>query len=152
MMSSRFLCKHADAFASIAPAAGTGCTFTGSDTPSEQIDVLYMHGTKDALVSFSAGTAQRDALIAAWKMTGETVVGSDAVYKWSRWKSPTGTTFEFIQHDYQAKSFILKGHCYPGSKDKGTEPGQLFPFNCTDTTAFTWGDVVMQFFIAHPRK
>jgi polyhydroxybutyrate depolymerase len=153
MMSSRFLCKHADVFASIAPAAGTGCSFTGADTPSMQIPVLYMHGTSDALVSFSAGTAQRDALIAAWKMTGETVVDSDAKHKHSRWTNASGTTFEFIQHDYQASSFVLRGHCYPGSKDlKGGEPGQLFGFACTDAAAFTWGDVVMQFFVDHPRK
>ena len=153
MMSSRFLCQHADAFASIAPAAGTGCSFSGSDTPSVQIPVLYMHGTSDALVAFSAGTAQRDALIAAWKMTGETVVASDAKFKHSRWTNATGVTFEFIQHDYQASSFVLKGHCYPGSKDlSGGEPGQLFGFACTDAAAFTWGDEVMKFFVAHPRK
>ena len=153
MMSSRFLCKHADAFASIAPAAGTGCSFSGSDKPSVEIPVLYMHGTTDALVAFSAGTAQRDALIAAWKMTGETVVASDAKFKHSRWTNAAGTTFEFISHDYQASSFVLKGHCYPGSKDlKGGEPGQLFGFACTDAAAFTWGDVVMKFFVDHPRK
>jgi len=153
MMSSRFLCKHADLFASIAPAAGTGCTFKGTDTPSQEIPVLYLHGTTDALVSFSLGTAQRDALIAAWKMTGETVVSSDTQHKWSRWTNASGTTFEFIQHNYEASSFVLKGHCYPGSKDlKGGEPGQLFGFACVGTSAFTWGDVVMKFFVDHPRK
>ncbi|MEO7095816.1 MAG: hypothetical protein ABI175_21330 [Polyangiales bacterium] len=153
MMSSRFLCKHADVFASIAPAAGTGCTFAGSDTPSVEIPVFYMHGTSDALVAFSAGTAQRDALVAAWKMSGETVIASDAKYKHTRWTNAAGTTFEFIQHDYQASSFVLKGHCYPGSPDlKGGEPGQLFGFACTDAAAFTWGDVVMRFFLDHPRK
>src|SRR5262249_3237837 len=34
MMSSRFLCQHADVFASIAPVAGTGCTFAPGDIPS----------------------------------------------------------------------------------------------------------------------
>jgi hypothetical protein len=153
MMSSRFLCKHAGTFASIAPAAGTGCSFTGTDTPSVEVPVLYMHGTTDALVSFAAGTAQRDALIAAWKMTGETIVASDGKYKHTRWTNAAGTTFEFIQHGYQASSFVLRGHCYPGSKDlAGGEPGQLFGFACTDAAAFTWGDVVMKFFLDHPRK
>lgn len=151
MMSSRFLCKHADVFASIAPGAGTGCSFSGSDTPARQIDVLYMHGTKDALVPFSQGTAQRDALVAAWGMGSETTVESDGAHTWSRWTNASGTTFEFIQHDYQAATPILGGHCFPGSTDKGGEPGQLFPFNCVGTTAFTWGEAAMKFFRAHPR-
>jgi poly(3-hydroxybutyrate) depolymerase len=153
MMSSRFLCQHADLFASIAPVAGTGCTFTPGDTPSKEIPVLYMHGTSDALVAFAQGTAQRDALIAAWKMGSETVVSSDAKHSWKRWTNASGTVFEFIQHDYQASSFVLRGHCFPGSKDLSpSEPGQLFGFACTDVAAFTWSDVVMKFFLDHPAK
>lgn len=153
MMSSRFLCKYADLFASIAPAAGTGCTFKGTDMPSREVPVLYIHGKTDALVAFSQGTAQRDAAYAAWKLGSETVVSSDAKHKWTRRTSPSGTVFEFIEHTYEASSFVLKGHCYPGSKDlKSTEPGQLFGFACTDTGTLVWGEVVMKFFRDHPRK
>jgi poly(3-hydroxybutyrate) depolymerase len=153
MMTSRFLCKHADVFASVAPAAGTGCTFKGSDTPSREVPVLYIHGETDALVSFSQGTAQRDAAVSAWKLGAETTVSSDANYKWTRRTSAAGTVFEFISHKYEASSFVLKGHCYPGSKDlKGGEPGQLFGFGCEGTNAFIWGEEVMKFFRDHPRK
>ncbi len=153
MMTSRFLCRHADVFASVAPAAGTGCTFKGSDTPSREVAVLYLHGETDALVAYGLGTAQRDAAVAAWKLGPETTLASDGSHKWTRRTSPSGTVFEFIQHRYEASSFVLKGHCYPGSKDlKGGEPGQLFGFGCEGTNAFVWGEAVMKFFRDHPRK
>lgn len=151
MMTSRFLCQHADVFASMAPAAGTGCSFFGSDAPSREVHVLYMHGTKDALVAFAQGAAQRDAAIAYWKMKQTAVVESDGSHVWTRYQSPSGTVLEFVQHDYQASSFALKGHCFPGSTDKGGEPGQLFSFACVDAAAFTWGEIAMQFFREHPK-
>jgi len=153
MMTSRFLCKYADLFASVAPAAGTGCTFRGSDLPSRELPVLYIHGKTDALVAYSLGTAQRDAAYAAWKLGSETVVSTDGKHKWTRRTSPSGTVFEFIEHTYEASSFVLRGHCYPGSKDlKSTESGQLFGFACTEAGTLIWGDEVMKFFVAHPRK
>jgi hypothetical protein len=125
----------------------------GVDTPSREVPVLYIHGKTDALVAYSLGTAQRDAAYAAWKLGSETVVSTDSKHKWTRRTSPTGTVFEFIEHTYEASAFVLRGHCYPGSKDlKSTESGQLFGFACTDTTPFVWGDEVMKFFLAHPRK
>src|SRR5258708_39684068 len=50
-MTYRFLCDHADYFASVAPAAGAGCSF-GADagmwgsanTPSREIPVLAVTG------------------------------------------------------------------------------------------------------------
>lgn len=153
MMTSRFLCKHADVFASVAPAAGTGCTFKGSDTPSREVHVLYIHGETDAMVAYGLGTAQRDAAVSAWKLGAESTVTSDGNHKWTRRTSPAGTVFEFIQHKYEASSFVLKGHCYPGSKDlKGGEPGQLFGFGCEGTSAFVWGEAAMKFFRDHPKK
>jgi hypothetical protein len=151
MMTFRMLCKHADTFASVAPAAGTGCTFKPGDTPSREIPVLYMHGVNDALVSFtSAAVPQRDEVVAGWSMGTGTVIASDTHYTRTQYKSASGTVFEFIQHDYEASSPILRGHCYPGSTDPGKEPGQLFPFGCIPPNAFTWGEEAMKFFVAHP--
>jgi len=152
MMTFRFLCKHADVFASVAPAAGTGCSFTGQDTPSQQIPVLYMHGTKDAIINFQSFAApQRDAVVSGWSTDQGTVIASDANYTRTRYLTPSGTPFEFVQHDYAASSVLLQGHCYPGSTDPGGQPGQLFPFGCVAPNAFTWGDEVMKFFLAHPK-
>ncbi|MBK7395229.1 MAG: hypothetical protein IPJ34_02725 [Myxococcales bacterium] len=151
MMTSRFLCRFAELFASVAPAAGTGCSFFGLDTPSREVPVLYLHGTKDVLVAFTEGVKQRDAAVAAWKMSGPTTLSSDASHSRKQWTSAKGTVFEFVQHDYKAPPVTLQGHCYPGSTDKGGEPGQLFSFACTPPSAFVWGEEVMKFFVAHPR-
>ncbi len=152
MMTFRFLCKHADVFASMAPAAGDGCTFTPGDTPSREVPVLYMHGTKDNLVNFVGGAIpQRNEVVAGWKMGAGQMIAGDASYTRTRYTSPSGTVFEFVQHDYAAKSLVLGGHCYPGSTDPGTAKGQLFPFGCVGPNAFTWGDEVMKFFVAHPK-
>lgn len=151
MMTSRFLCRWADLFASVAPAAGTGCTFLGVDKPSREVPVLYMHGTKDVLVAFSQGVMQRDAALAFWKMSGETTLASDSNFARKRWTSAAGTVFEWVQHEYKASSLAIQGHCYPGSTDKGTVSGQLFPFNCLPPNAFVWGDEVLKFFQAHPK-
>lgn len=152
MMTFRFLCKHADVFASMAPAAGTGCSFTANDTPSREVPLLYMHGTKDNLVNFqTAAIPQRNAVTTGWKTDMGTMIAGDSNFTRTRYLTPNGTPFEFIQHDYQASSFVLGGHCYPGSMDPGKEQGQLFPFGCVGPNAFTWGDEAMKFFVAHPK-
>ena len=152
MMTFRFLCKHADTFASMAPGAGTGCSFTTNDTPSKEVPLLYMHGTKDALVNFTTvGLPQRNAVVLGWKMDAGTKIAGDTTFTRTRYTSPNGTPFEFIQHDYAASSFALVGHCYPGSTDPGTEKGQLFSFRCVSPNSFTWGDEAMKFFGAHPK-
>ena len=150
MMTYRFLCNHADLFASVAPGAGYGCTFTAGDTPSREIPVFYMHGTKDALLSFQAiAIPQRDSVIAGWNMGKGTVIAQGTAYTRTRYTSPTGNTFEFLQHDYASSNTILVGHCYPGSTDPGNQPGQLFPFGCVPPNAFTWGVEAVKFFMAH---
>jgi pimeloyl-ACP methyl ester carboxylesterase len=160
-MTFRFLCKHSDALASVAPAAGNAFfTATNNDPcwqngvlPAKQIPVLYMHGTKDALVAFSTATRQRDAIVAAWKMDAGTMVASDGQYLWTRYANPDGVVFEFLQHDYAAQTALLGGHCFPGSADlAGGQPGQLFGFACVPPSAFTWGEAAMKFFVAHPGR
>jgi polyhydroxybutyrate depolymerase len=146
-----FLCKHADMFASVAPAAANGCTLTGTDRPSREIPVLFMHGVRDNLEDFqSVAVPQRDAIVAGWKMGQGQVVAQGAGFVRTRWTSPSGTVFEFLQHDYAAaQNPILGGHCFPGSTDPGSQPGQLFSLACDPPTAFNWGEEVMKFFQAH---
>ncbi|HZU85187.1 MAG TPA: hypothetical protein VE987_19780 [Polyangiaceae bacterium] len=158
-MTFRFLCKHSDALASIAPAAansisdGADPCWKGGILPAKQIPILYMHGTKDALVNFpSTAIPQRDAIVSQWGMNPGTVVASDPQYVWTRYQNAAGVTFEFLQHDYAAQSPLLVGHCFPGSMDlAGGQPGQLFGFACVPPNAFTWGEAAMKFFLAHPK-
>lgn len=163
-MTWRFLCAHADAFASVAPGAAASncgsqaCTFTGAEVPSRQIPVLYMHGRQDTdYVQFSCAQPQVDAIAAAWGLTSQGVVASSPTYSRTRYANAGGGLLEFIAHDYTSNaqfpgisSTRLLGHCYPGSTDPGGAPGQLFSFKCEQAASFTWGDEVLAFFVAHP--
>jgi len=152
-MTWRFLCDHADLIASAAPAgfgqsAQENC-FSKGKAPSREVPILYMHGTKDALVPFSSAVTSRDAVIQVFGMTKGTPVSSDGMHVWDRYTNAKGTVFEMIQHDYTGAA-LIQGHCYPGSTDPSGQPGQVFSFKCNQTAAFTWGAAVMQFFLAHP--
>jgi len=157
-MTWRMLCAHAELFASVAPAAAcTGtlfpaCAFSATERPAVEVPVLYMHGRGDNIVAFSCGQGQRDAVVAGWSMTTDSVVSMDADHTWTRWRSAGGNTFEFIEHGYEAYSRILGGHCFPGSPDIGTSRFGTSGFGCDATTPFDWGETVIAFFEAHPRR
>lgn len=123
-MTWRFLCAHTELFASMAPAAAAGaaaispevgCTFTGADVPSAEIDTLYMHGHSDALVNFANATTLRAAVVAHYAMDAGTVVDSSAKFTRTRHTAPGGHVFEFLEHDYVASNLLIVGHCYPGT-------------------------------------
>ncbi len=149
-MTFTFACKHADVIASAAPAAEIGCTEAEAKAAVREVPILYMHGTTDAVIGFGVAPPQRDAFVSAWALGDAVVVAGDDAYSWKRWTNAKGTVFEFIQHDWQATSTLLRGHCIPGSTDPGTVPGQLFSFACKPPNAFVWGEEVMKFFEAHP--
>jgi dienelactone hydrolase len=156
-MSWRFICDHADVLASVAPGAACDgavafgdCSFMGEEVPSEPIDILYLHGTSDALINFGCAGPRRDAVVAHFGLGEEEVVQEDDDHRWTRHTSDEAT-FEFIEHDYAAATAIIAGHCFPGSQDESGAPGQLFSFACVEPNAFVWGDAVMQFFVDHPR-
>ncbi|MBM4386926.1 MAG: hypothetical protein FJ088_04250 [Deltaproteobacteria bacterium] len=157
-MTWRFICSHSDILASAAPGGACafygdeGCPFSAGKTPEEKIAILYMHGTKDALIPFYCAEMQREAIIGAWGLWPTATLSSDNEHEWTRYEGAAGEIFEFVEHDYKASSFILQGHCYPGSADDGKAPGQLFSYACTGSSAFKRGEIVMQFFLAHPKK
>lgn len=169
-MTWRFICAHTDWLASAAPAAAAGaanisdeigCTFTGSDVPKGELDVMYMHGHKDALVDFANAEVLRDAVIAVYGAKDKEVIASDATFTRTRYTNAHGIRFEFIEHDYVSDSEVgvppigvaIQGHCYPGSPDHEiTEDGQLMAFGCVEPNSFTWGEEAMRFFEAHPHR
>jgi poly(3-hydroxybutyrate) depolymerase len=170
-MTWRFLCAHGDFLASAAPASAAGeanislevdCSFSGKDVPSVERDILYMHGTQDALVDFKNALQKRSDVIATLKLDQTTQLVNDPKYRHTRYQNQRGTVFEFIDHDYTSPSafpaepplgIAIVGHCYPGSTDlEITEEDQLMAFGCTPPTAFNWAETAMQFFLAHPRQ
>jgi len=154
-MTWRMLCRHADVLASVAPAAEAGCDFVGAEVPSREVDVLFLHGYLDALVSYDdVAVPQREAVVAGWAMgTGE-IIATDDDYVRTRFTSAVGTHFEFLEHNYSAGACLITidGHCFPGSDDPGTANGQACSFACLSPNAFVWGEDTMQFFIDHPRR
>jgi len=165
-MTWRFLCGHADLFASVAPAAACGaaaasaCSFAGSEVPSRKLPILYMHGRADAnYIPFSCAQPQVDHIAAAWNLTSQGVVDSSPTFTRTRWTDTTGTVVELLAHDYSSDEQVpfvsaskLQGHCFPGSTDPGDQPGQLFSFACQQAASFVWGEEVVEFFVAHPRS
>ena len=172
-MTWRFLCGHADVFASVAPAAAASncpvvgnpvgppaCSFTGAEMPSRKLPILYMHGRADHnYIPFSCAQPQVDAIVSAWGLTSNGVVASSPTFTRTRWSDTSGTVLELLAHDYSSSAQVpfvsasqLQGHCFPGSTDPGTQSGQLFPFGCQQPASFVWGTEVVDFFIAHPRS
>ena len=169
-MTWRMLCAHADVLASVAPVAAADgqtfgtvtppfvldCAFTGSALPSRQVPILQMHGTADALVPFSKATQQRDAVVSAWALGAPVTVTTNPKFVHTRYTSASGTVVEFLQHDYTAPTnlvYYLGGHCLPGGQDLPTSsiPSATMYFSCSEPTGFSWGQRVMQFFVAHPK-
>lgn len=148
-MTWRLICDHADFFASAAPQAGLpGCAFTGSEVPSREVPVMQIHGHRDAILNFEVfALPQRDAALDYWQHEVDAVIAIDSGHEVTRYLTPSGTPFEFWEHDYAAGSFAIGGHCFPGGTDIGPSPLQ---FGCADAGTFAVGERVMQFFLDHP--
>jgi poly(3-hydroxybutyrate) depolymerase len=154
-MTFRLLCDHADFFASGAPAGALpGCEFSATSHPSEEVDILQVHGIVDGIVNFNQyAVPQRDAVLnGGWPFGAPTVLVDDGKHKATRWVTTSGTVFEFWEHQYQTSAAVLaiplKGHCVPGGTDFNGFPAG---YSCEDTNTFVFGELAMQFFIDHPK-
>lgn len=153
-MTFRLLCDHADFFASGAPiGAVRGCEFDGDRLPSEEVDILMVHGHADNVVSFpNVAIPQRDDALAAWSFGAPSVFEDESSHTATRWTTETGTDFEFWEHDYETSATAvivqLKGHCVPGGEDFDGMPAG---YSCEDTGTFVYGELAMQFFRDHPK-
>jgi poly(3-hydroxybutyrate) depolymerase len=146
-----------------------GCQFIATDAgtakPARNIPVLYIQGMKDGLVSPTcADTWLKSNVFSVLKLgTGQQIDG-DTTFTRTRYLDPSGVPFEYIQHQYTTDSsflgFALVGHCYPGSTDlvvtppaqTVVPPDQLISFGCKEQCSFNWGEEVMKFFMAHPKR
>ncbi len=165
--SWRLLCDYSKVFASAAPAAfglesgapmadsyaqGEKKCFVDGKKPERELSILYMHGTDDGLVPYAEGEASVELVKSALDMGDAEEIDSTAEYARLRHTNAAGTVLEFIRHDYAAESTIIRGHCYPGSRDPGGLSGQLFSFACLGDNAFNWGEEVIAFFEKHTKK
>ena len=142
-----FVCDHADLIASAAPlgaGASTGedpsCDFDVPSHPSEEVDIFLAHGRNDSIAPFDTALAQRDLVVNAWDMDETEVLADEPTYRWTRWTSPQGTVFEFLEFDWSGGS--LGGHCYPGASAG---------VGCGSDTPVHYGEAALDFYIAHPK-
>lgn len=153
-MTQRLVCDHAEVYASASPiAAIAGCAYEGADEPSVEVDLLFVHGRKDGIVPFfSQAVPQRDAVLAAWDFGAPTTLEESASHRARRWVTSSGTVLEHWEHDHESGSLAfgvpVAGHCVPGGQDIGGFPAG---YSCEGSQAFTYGELAMAFFVAHPR-
>jgi dienelactone hydrolase len=169
----RLLCKHADLFASVAPATagsanGTSsgftcdgvdidsCPFDGTPggQPSVEVPIVFLQGRTDVPVPLGCTSRIREQVIAAWGLGNEITVDTDANYTHSRLTNAKGTVLETFEHSYETEPTgpfgYARGHCFPGSTMDPFAPQYAVP--CKGPNAFTWGEQVISFFEAHPKK
>ena len=147
-----------------------GCEMKGSAVPAAHIPVLYLQGMMDGLVDpMCADEWVRSNVLSELTVGEGTVIDGDptfasAQFVRTRYHDEGGVPFEYLQHQYTSDSEFLGvplvGHCFPGSPDLThtppaetvIPPDQLMAFGCKGTTDFTWGEEVIAFFMAHPKR
>jgi poly(3-hydroxybutyrate) depolymerase len=166
----RMLCEHADAFASVAPAAAgsapggacdgvqeVSCPFDATQAngmPARPIPVLFLVGRTDVPVPYGCMTRIRDQAIAGFQLGAPSMLDGDAGYTHTRWQQAGGGRglLEIFEHAYETipdgPEAALRGHCIPGSTFDPYAPE--YAVACAPPNAFAWGAEVMRFFAAHP--
>lgn len=140
-MTYRMRCALADILASVAPVGMRG---TACDASTKPLDTFWIIGKDDVFVSAEQAKQTYDSLIAAHKLTLDTVLAMGERFKWSRYKNSDGMVFEHLDHSFT--SFPLGGHCFPGSNDAAGLYG------CDEDAPFKHGRIVVDFFKAHPQR
>ena len=178
----RMLCHHSNLFASVAPAgAGLNpvppeqapvklkspphCQFSGAELPGRRMPILYMHGVDDAMVEYASGERMVSAIQNAWQLGDPTVIESGHHYERLRYAGTNGGSLDFIRHRYTTDAQVgplqtligtievkLKGHCYPGSTHLSKTGNEILAFGCQGQSEFHWGRMVLDFFIANPKR
>ena len=155
----RLLCDHAELFASAAPggagdgtAFGEATCFTPGRAPSRNLPILFLMGRTDASVGYASMARIRDAALVGYGASGPLIVGQDGSYTHNRWTNGDAIV-ETFDHAYETVANgpfgSARGHCIPGSTTDPYAPQYAIPCKLPD--AFTWGEQVMAFFLAHPR-
>jgi polyhydroxybutyrate depolymerase len=155
----RLLCDQSELFASAAPAAaGNGnnevTCFTTGRAPTRNIDLLFLMGRTDMPVPYSTMLSIRNAAITRYGGGAQQTVRSDGNYAQFRWTTASGAVVETFDHAYETDPIgpfgDARGHCFPGSTADPQAPQYAVP--CKGPNAFVWGQEVLTFFKAHPRK
>jgi hypothetical protein len=153
-MTFWFLCNHTEALASTAPVTGSSAdqvTVVGTNENCIQsidadwqprVPIFFMCGTQDTALPPTAAQARVDGIVSRLGLTGGEIIDSGDGYTRRRWEGADGMVLDFLAHDYVGG---VSGHCIPAM------PQADIIFGCAGSN-FNWGDVVLQWFIDHPKK
>ena len=149
-----FLQHHNDILASAAPVAGALSQPTWADSAWQpRVPMLIMNGITDQASLIENHRMLVDTLVTGLGLHDVEDVAWDAHYSWKRWSDDTGFAVEAIEHDYGGQP-VLGGHCIPGGIDDQDGPNN-FGLNATTCTTgdiqLNWGEIVLQWFIDHPK-
>jgi hypothetical protein len=117
-MTFRMVCAHADFFASVSPiGAIAGCEFSGANTPSEEIDILQVHGhDDDVIVDFDAiAVPQRDLALGAWSFGAPSIIEQDAGHLATRWSTRAARCSSSGSTTIRPKHFSSAGTACPAA-------------------------------------
>jgi hypothetical protein len=154
-MTYWFLCNRNDMLASAAPVTGASAdqtTLEGSATPciasidsswQPRVSMLVMNGTQDNAFQIESARERVQGIVGRLGLTGGDVIDSGDGYNRKRWVGADAMVLDFLEHDYASSSDFLAGHCIPGGPDADA-------FACAGSK-FKWGEVVLQWFIDHPK-
>lgn len=145
---------HNDILASAAPVAGALSQPTwANDSWQPRVPILVMNGISDTASTIDNSRMLIDTIVAGLELTGGEEIEGDGHYSWKRWTGASGMTLESIEHDYGGQP-VLDGHCIPGGVDIDGAPNN-FTLNATTCTTgdiqLHWGELVLQWFIDHPK-
>jgi poly(3-hydroxybutyrate) depolymerase len=150
-MAQWFMCHHSALVASAAALSNTrpaADCFVASWQP--RVPYLYMHGTLDAVTPIAEARAMQTALVAQLHLVGEAPIEGDALYTRQRWRDSAGMELEWIEHQYMRAT--LGGYCIPGGNDALGGINGFTATTCQTAGTLRWGDLVLQWFQAHPRR
>jgi poly(3-hydroxybutyrate) depolymerase len=151
-----FLCNKPDVLASAAPVTGESAeqvrvSATGAPCIASidagwrpRVPILFMSGTKDPALKIEDARARAEGIVSRLGLTGGQQVAGDASYTRRRWQGDDGMVFDFLEHGYS--NALLGGHCIPGERNANY-------IACgSGGTTLHWGQVVLQWFVDHPRR
>ena len=152
-MTWRFVCKYSEKFGSVAPIAHGAGNYISSARPlrirvmdncfgSNELDILYAHGSKDATIHFSGAINTVKKIGGEWQLGNAKIISEDENHKRIRFINSKGTKLEFLSYDWTSEYKSLLGHCFPGSKAY---------LGCGKNNSINWGEEVLKFFIDNPK-
>lgn len=150
-----FLQHHNDILASAAPVAGALSQPTWADGSWQpRVPMLIMNGISDTASTIDASRMMVDTIVTGLGLAGGDEIEGDGHYAWKRWTGAGDMVLEYIEHDYGGQA-VLDGHCIPGGIDIDGAANN-FGLNATTCTTgdiqLNWGEVVLQWFIDHPKQ